>query len=219
MPQNFDLQKYIDFSKLYFQKCSGALCSFVREKTPIIQDFFKTHKEIILKLSFPIFLILVCFCTCTSSQRTISRNIDDLFEISDEIRGHYADRPGYWGLSTDFILANNIISNKFIHNGKILLSGGEAIFIGSGIDANAVMPGMSSFDIVLSKLNKAQCISYAEKNISPDNLVKLQRIQISNQTGDYSFEWGGSNYKLPISKYATKDICINDENTLIWTFN
>lgn len=211
-----DLKKYFLSAKnfvsvWYIELCKNSMSFWENISNKIIMK-----KEMILKLSFPLFLVLVVFYSCTSSQRRISQNITDIFKISDDIRFQYTDKPDYWRLSTQKILQEKLISEDYIRNGKIYLSGGEEILIGNGINADVVMPKMSSFDIVLPHLNQAQCISYAEGKISAENMVKLLRISIVNSSGSYSFEWGGK-YKLPVAKYASKDICSLSDNTVIWT--
>ena len=91
------------------------------------------------------------------------------------------------------------------------------VLIGNGEQAEVVMPSSQNFDIILKNLTKAQCVSYAEVPIKEEQLLKLEKFNIVNQQGTYSFEWGGDR-KLPIQKDATNDICLSGNNTLIWTF-
>ncbi|MCM1324559.1 MAG: hypothetical protein NC218_10585 [Acetobacter sp.] len=213
----FDYKKYFFRVRSYISLKFLAILKFMK---PRFQDFVQQatlHKEIIIKISVPLFIVILGFYSCTSTQRNISRNVSDIFQISDDIRAHYAGKPDYWGLSTNTILQEKFIASKFLQKNKILLSGGEEILIGSGVNADIIMPRMMTFDIVLSHLNKAQCIAYVENNISIENQVKLQRITIFNDKGTYAFTWGGADYSLPIKKYASKDLCSTSGNTVVWT--
>ncbi len=176
------------------------------------------NKETTIKAVLPILVVAVGFYACTASQKTINKNVNEIFLISDQIREHYANKPDYWGLSTETVLQNKFISPVFIQNGKIMLSGGKEIFIGNGQNADIVMPRSTSFDIILPKLTKAQCIAMAEAELASENEVKLTAVQIINAGGEYLFEWGGVR-RLPISKYASKDLCIDGDNTLIWSLH
>ncbi|MBP5697980.1 MAG: hypothetical protein J6W96_00440 [Alphaproteobacteria bacterium] len=177
---------------------------------------FTSYRITLVKVLIPLLIIVMGYYACSSSQRGIHQNMIDIFNISDEIRSYYANKPDYWGLDTHFVAANKIIPNKFIRQNRIILSSGAEIFIGNGERAEQVMPLSKSFDIILRQQTKAQCISYAETVLSKEQLLKINSIQIINMIGQYTFEWGGK-YQLPIKKYATKDICIDGANTLIWS--
>lgn len=181
-----------------------------------IKSFFHLHKTAITKFFIPFMIIACGYYACSASQKAILENISQIFAISDDIRAYYVDKPDYWGLDTASVIQNRIISKKFIHHGKIKLHNGMEIKIGSGEKAETVMPLTQTFDIVLSGLNKAQCISYAETPLQDENALKLYRLTIINKNGSYIFEWGGVR-SLPIEKYATKDLCADQENTLIWS--
>jgi len=179
-------------------------------------SFIKAHKQTSIKLAIPLIIIGLVYHACSATKRLIKHNLYEIFAISDEIRTYYADKPDYWGLCAEKIVKEHILPNKFLRDGKIILNSGTEIFIGNGASAEVVMPFSQTFDIILKNLNKAQCISYAEMPLSDDNLIKLYSIHIVNKAGEFVFEWGG-NKPLPISRYATKDLCTDDENTVIWS--
>ncbi len=212
-----DLKKHLLSMKDFI---SAQCTAFIQYTRPYLHDTAAKaveNKESIIKISVPLVLIWAALYSCSASQRLVAQNVSDIFDISDDIRFQYAGKPDYWGLSTQTVLQEKMISDSFIKDGKIHLAGGEEILIGNGANADVVMPRATSFDIVLPHLNKAQCISYAESKISKEDIVKLQRISISNSSGVYAFEWGSGKYQLPVKKYAGKDICTGSDNTLIWT--
>lgn len=211
-----DWQKYLLKLKLFIQTKYGALYQYVSPKISFLCKETLNNKEAIIKLSIPLLIIGLGLYACTASQRIVLKNISDIFEISDEIRDKYTGKPDYWGLSTQTAINDNFIPKKFIRKDKIVLSSGDEILIGEGLNADVIMPRSMSFDIVLKGLNKAQCIAHGEAPISHEDQVKLLSISVVNNLGAYSFEWGGT-YKLPINKYALKDICADADNILIWS--
>lgn len=212
-----DLQKYlVEIKALFSKKIQNAQQHFLPQLLTLFGKA-KENKEAIIKGIIPLGIISLGFYTCISSHNMVFSNISDIFTISDEIRNHYAEKPDYWGLSTQTAIQANYIPPKFIKDGKIIISSGNEIFIGDGAKADTIMPRATSFDIVLPQLNKAQCIAHAEAAISSENQVKLLSISIINSLGFYRFEWGNEKYKLPIAKFASKDVCSDFENTLIWS--
>lgn len=174
------------------------------------------HRDSIIKIGLPMLIIAMGYFSCTFSQRNIQQNIHDVFAISDDVRAFYADKPDYWGLNSEFVIKNKLLPSNFIKNQQIVLGRSTPILIGSGEHAETVMPMGQTFDIVLPNLTKAQCISYAEAPLNEQQYLKLNSISILNIKGTYAFEWGGQR-ALPIAKYATKDLCIDGKNTVIWS--
>lgn len=185
-------------------------------KTSTATVFMNNHREAVLKALIPAVIIVAGFYACSTSQEKIERNMKDIFELSKEIRSYYADKPDYWRLSTKYLIASNILSQRYIHGNKIILDGGLNVLVGSGEKAETVMPRVSTFDIVAPGLNKAQCISYAERILSKEELVVVEQITIVNSSGTYLFSWGGEN-PLPVKKYASKSFCADTGNTIIWS--
>lgn len=205
---SFILQKGVSILNWFSAQCSLLLS--------IARSTCIKYKQVVLKTLIPLFIVVAGYASCTISQRQIFKNIQDIFSISDEVRAFYTNKPDYWGLNSEFAIKNNIIPSNFIKDNKIILGNGLELLIGNGENADTVMPLSQSFDIVLPQLNKAQCISYAEAPLIQDNLLKLLSIRIVNTSGDYLFEWGGAK-TLPIQKYATKNMCADHKNTIIWT--
>lgn len=182
----------------------------------LVKTLFYHHKKIITKALIPVVIVGGGVYACTSQQRAILEDVSQIFSLSDEIRAYYADKPDYWGVDTDLLIKNKVLPKHYIHKNKLLLDSGRQILIGNGINAEPVMPLAQTFDIIMPDLNKAQCISYAEAPLDDEASLKLFSLQIINSSGAYLFEWGGS-FSLPIKKYATKDLCLDRENTLIWS--
>ena len=212
-------KKILEVFSLILQKGVAVLnwlnaeCSLL---VSVARSTYIKYKPTVLKILLPLIIITVGYASCTISQRQIIKNIQDIFAISDEVRTYYTNKPDYWGLNSDFAVKNNIVPGRFIKNDKIMLSNGLELLIGSGENADTVMPLSQSFDMVLPQLNKAQCISYAEAPLTEESLLKLLSIRIVNASGDYRFEWGGAK-TLPVKKYAAKNLCADHKNTVIWS--
>ena len=181
-----------------------------------INELLFVNKIKIIKISIPLLLVCIGVFAITSSKRIINRDINEIFQISDEIRGHYVGKYDYWMLSTNMIIKEKMISNNFITDNKIILSSGKEVFVGEGVDTTPVMPMHQSYDIVIKNLNKAECINFVEYSLSEDKLVSLQKISIYNKNGAIIYEWGGDN-SLPVKKYSSKDYCADTENNVIWS--
>jgi hypothetical protein len=188
---------------------------YLETKLRVFCDNLVSYKNLLIKITLPLFIIFCGFYFCTSSHRLVKKDINDVFLVSDSIRESYVSKPDYWGLSTKEALNQSIVPNTYIHKGHIVLSSGKEILIGNGIAPDVVMPRSQTFDIVIKNLTKGECMAYAEYNIPQEDIIKLQQIQIVNDTV-YTFEWGGGT-SLPVKRYATKDICKKQGNTLIWT--
>lgn len=176
--------------------------------------YSNADKENVIKVALPILIVVVGTYACSLSHNEAKKNVDEIFNIADSIRAHYVGKADYWGLSTSSIVKDNILDKKYILNNKIFVNNRE-IFIGSGLDANIVMPQSQTFDIVIKGLNKAQCIAYSEVELG-DNALSLDKISIINNLGFYSFEWGGKN-PLPIKDYISKEYCSDNDNSIIWS--
>ncbi len=208
-----DLKKYKNQLKaflLYAHKlCGNFLIKIKKEKDKYL--------NILLKISILLLIVLVGFASCSQNQKVISKNIASIFSISDDIRTYFSDKPSYWGLSTNYVLEKSIISQNYVSNGKIVLKNNKEISIGQGYQATPVTPNAKIFDIVLKGLNKAECISYLEAEISKTNLVKLYSISLINNNINLIFMWGNTNTPLPIKKYTGRSVCDADNNTIVWS--
>lgn len=179
-------------------------------------DFIVQNKNVIIKLSVPFLLITVLAYSCASSRRALSYNIDAIFQIAEHTRGYYADKPDYWKLSTDTLLKDNVVPLQYVKDENILLKNDIYILLGEGYEAAPVSPRSVTFDIVMPNLNKAQCLSYAEAQLTKSQLLVLDKITIHNANGDFVYTWGGEN-RLPVEKYSSKNFCSQRNNILIWS--
>lgn len=136
---------------------------------------------------------------------------DRIFEIANKVNNYYREKPNYWKLSTDTAATDNLI-------GDIKNKYPEYDFsIGQGITGEISMPSDVSFDIALKHLSKSACISLSEYKIPEEKRLPLVKIAILADGKTTEFSWGAEP-KLPVEKYAARNICSAKENTVVWTF-
>lgn len=202
-------------SKIKSKDYSSLLLRFnsIKEKSAY---YLAENRELLIKSLIPVVIIGIGFHACSNSQNRFSRNLENIFAISDEIRLHYSNKADYWGLNSEYVVSNSILPNKFVSNEKIILSDGKELLVGFGKDGNKVLPRASEFDLILKNLNSLECSSYLDTDVDESNLIKLTGIKVINSKGIFEFVWGDNTYSLPIEKGAGNSIC-GDDNIIIWT--
>ena len=204
--------------KEYFYNTKKVIRSYIEFIVKKLRSFnYNINSDFLLKAFIPFFIIGIGFYSCSFLHRSIRNNINDIFIISDDIRAHFSNKPDYWGLSSSYIIEKSIIDKKFINKDKIFLADGKEIIIGKGAEGNIVLPRTMSFDVVLKKLNKSQCISYLEAKLNNTHQVNLESITIINSNNRVVFSWGDKSNSLPVKSYTGKDICLDENNTIIWS--
>ena len=189
--------------------------SFIKAKFSTIEVCVNRNQ--INKVVTVIFIVLAGVSLCTFSKVGTNKSISDVFTITDSIRQHYIGKPTYAGLSTDYVISEKIVDNRFIRDGKVIIGKNINVLIGKGKNASPLMFFDNSFDIIAKDISKVDCISLVEANIQEENIVKLQKITVINAKGEFSFQWNDGQYSLPVKKYSAKDICNNGENVVIWS--
>lgn len=134
-----------------------------------------------------------------------------IFTIAEKVNNYYREKPNYWKLSTETAMEDDLI-------GDIKEAYSEYDFsIGQGINGEPGLPINASFDIALKHLSKSACISLSEKKIAEEKRLSLLKITIITPEKNTEFSWG-EDPKLPVEKYAARNICSPQENAIIWTF-
>lgn len=166
------------------------------------------YNGIIVVLLLLFALVALCYILLHDPYREIHNQI---FQTAENIRNYYRDRPGYWKLSTDSAINDNLV-------GQQLLGKEYKLKVGIGISGDMAMPADNTFDLVISDLNKSSCISLTEANVKQKQQLILQKITIISSKGTTEFTWGDKEHPLPVAKYATRNICQPTNNTVMWTF-
>ena len=132
------------------------------------------------------------------------------------IRSAFADKASYWGLSNNFIKSNNILTNYRYKDNQLVNVLGKPVLIGSGENAEVVMPGDKSFDVVYTDLSASECVKLSSYRLEQAETLGLLRITIIGRTTQV-FEWSENENRLPIAQHKAKQIC-SEHSKVIWTF-
>lgn len=134
-----------------------------------------------------------------------------IFEIAGKVNNYYREKPNYWKLSTDSAKEDNLIGDIKTKYAKYDFS------VGQGQNGEISMPSDVSFDIALKHLSKSACIALSEYQIPEEKRFSLIKITINADGKITEFSWGAEP-KLPVKKYAARNVCSAKENAVIWTF-
>ena len=137
---------------------------------------------------------------------------EQIFKTADNIRKYYADRPGYWKLSTQSAIDDRLITDE-------LKQKDFEVKIGEGDEGDMAMPSDADFDIALKNLNKSYCIGLVEFPVNKEQQLGLQKISIINAKGTTDFTWGDEQHPLPVAKYSARKVCEPSGNAVLWTFH
>lgn len=151
-----------------------------------------------------------------SPNKKIEQAALQVAEIARQIRQNYTSRVDYWGLNTQTVVTNNILTNLSYDGDKLVNALGKPVQIGSGENGDTVMPGERSFDIVYSGLSTGECIALAAYRFERSEELGLLQITIVSKDGRQSFSWGEEEHKLPVSRPEAKKICRNGSK-ILWT--
>ena len=157
-------------------------------------------------------LVVACFVLAYVLMHDPYKDLHErIFTIAGKVNTYYREKPNYWKLSTQTAEEDNLI-------GDIMEEYKNYDFaIGQGADGQVSMPSDTSFDIALKHLSKSACIALSEYSIPEEKRLSLLKITIDANGKITEFSWG-TEPKLPVKKYATRNVCSSKENTLIWTF-
>lgn len=208
--------QFLRYIKFYWNKISCLRNINMQFCIKRCMLFFQAYQRTIIKFSIPFLIIIILLYSCLSARRVVNHNLTTIFELANNIRLYYSNKPDYWGLSTNVLINNDVIPSQYVEHNVIRLENGVRILFGEGYSAEPVSPRALTFDIIMPNLNKAQCLSYAEALLSGQQLLVLDKLTIYNDLGTFPFTWGGEN-SLPIKKYSSKNYCMKGSNTIIWS--
>ncbi len=139
-----------------------------------------------------------------------------LAQVANNIRLFYQTKPGYWGLSTDSVIKNNLYASDMLQEGKLSNAFGKPVIIGQDIDGNIAMPGSRNFMITFPELSKKECTAMAAFKLNErENLTLLQMVILTDGQR-FDFTWGGKN-PLPVTKTEAAKFC-GSKNIVAWSF-
>ena len=151
---------------------------------------------------------------------TPNQNIEkvalEIEQIAMDIRQKYAHKIDYWGLNTQFVIDNKILTNLSYVDNEIKNALGKPVYIGRGQDGETIMPGERSFEVVYDNLSVGECIALASYEFKHPEEVGLLQITIVSKKGTQTFAWGEKDHKLPISRHKAQSFCTNYAK-ILWT--
>lgn len=157
----------------------------------------------------------VWFSAVRTNQKIID-TMDNLVQLTENIRRNYKNRPDYWGLSTDSVVQKQIAPAAMLQNGKLVCPVSSDVSVGSDETGSMVMPGMRSFYIAFKNLSKKDCVDLAVFPLSEKNKLGLLSVTIKSGDEETLFQWGGE-APLPITKEQAAKKCRN-KNIILWNF-
>ena len=161
-----------------------------------------------------VIILIIAMLTSGPSKRFVNA-INQMIDLSENIRSYYQNRPGYWGLNTNIVINNKIAPAGMIADGK-LSSQFDEVLVGFGIDGEIIMPGAKTFDIVYKGLNRIDCINMVGYKFKDEQYLGMVGIKVLNPEGETNFAWGTVN-NIPVSKSQANKIC-SKENIVMWSF-
>ncbi len=165
-----------------------------------------------------ILLLMILFSLCNKKEDIGTETaVKELQQFSQNIRNFYKNRPDYWGLNTQMVIDKQLYPLSMYKDGVLKSHYNTLVLVGNGINADVLMPGAKSFDIVYKYLNKRQCIEFVSYRFSQDFWLGISGVSIINDNKEVLFSWGIDN-ALPIKNETAKILCKNSNNTIIWHY-
>ncbi len=139
-----------------------------------------------------------------------------LAQMANNIRLFYQTKPGYWGLSTDSVIKNNLYAANMFKEGKLYNAFDKPVIVGQDTEGNIVMPGSRNFMVTFPELSKKECTAMAAFKLNERETLSLLQMVILTEGQRFDFTWGGAN-PLPVTKTEAAKFC-GDKNTVAWSF-
>lgn len=180
------------------------------------KNLVKFDQRIIIVTTFITAAIIIMLAWIIRPNPLIEQTANQLAQTANNIRLYYQTKPGYWGLSNEIVIRNNLEAGGMLQDGKLQNAFGKPVIIGQDTDGSVVMPGTRNFVITFPQLDKSECTAMAAFRLNErDSLSLLQMVIIENGQR-YEFNWGGNN-PLPITKNDAAKYC-GKANTVAWSF-
>ena len=165
-----------------------------------------------------VLLLIILFLICSKKEDIGTNNaVKELQQFSQNIRRFYQNRPDYWGLNTQTAIDKQLYPLSMYKEGVLKSYFNTPVLVGSGINADILMPGARNFDIIYKYLNKKQCVELASYNFEQNFWLGVSGVSIITENKETLFNWGKEN-PLPIKKSTAEDLCKNNGNSIIWHY-
>lgn len=183
------------------------------KQNPIFKQF---DQKIIIATTFITACLVALLAWVVKPSPEINKSAVQLAQTANNIRIFYQTKPGYWGLSTDNVIKNNLQANDMLKDGGLYNAFGKPVIVGQDADGNVVMPGSRNFVITFKDLNRKECISMAAFKLNERENLSLLQMVIIQENQQFDFTWGGER-PLPVTKTEAAKFCKNN-NAIAWSF-
>lgn len=180
------------------------------------KNLVKFDQRIMIVTTFITAAIIIMLAWIIRPNPQIEQTANQLAQTANNIRLYYQTKPGYWGLSNEIVIRNNLEANGMLIDGKLQNAFGKPVIIGQDTDGSVVMPGTRNFVITFPNLNKSECTTMAAFRLNERDSLSLLQMVIIKENQRYEFNWGGQN-PLPITKTEAAKYC-GRTNTVAWSF-
>ncbi len=195
--------------------------SKTKEIMHIAIEWIKKYKIILSSMVISAVVILCAIQLFNHNIETKKFNIagTQIADMAQNIINHYSTSPSYWGLSTSEVIAKKLYTYDMnIKNGKLIGYFGNNVEVGADSRGSVVMPTSKNFVIAYNSLNKKQCIGLGSHKFNKNFWLKVNKITIKNDNINQDFLWGHKDYELPINGRKLKDLCQDNNNSVIMHF-
>lgn len=142
-----------------------------------------------------------------------------IYQLSQNIRRTYQIRPDFWGLSTQSVIKQKIYpSDMLIDSNNLIGYFGNKVVVGSDINGTPVMPTSKQFIIAYKDLTKPQCVGLVSNKFTQEFWLGVGRVSLINNQKVYDFSWSDTENILPISKSKAKELCLDNNNNIVFHF-
>ena len=102
------------------------------------------------------------------NQRVIGA-MDNLAQLTENIRRNYKNRPDYWGLSTENVIQKQIAPSAMLRDGRLTSPVAAEISVGGDEKRQYGHAGHAQFYIAFKNLSKKDCVDMAVYPLSEKN--------------------------------------------------
>ena len=184
-------------------------------------DFVNKYKVIIISMLFSAVIIIggVKFFADKEEVKIYKNAASQIIDLSQKIMDYYRTSPSYWGLSTEVVINKKLyVHDMKVSEGILLNILGKPTEVGSDEHGNAVMPTAKNFVIAFTKLNKKQCIGIGSQKFNKRFWLMVNKIIVKGYRNSQEFKWGDKDYGLPANKRKLRNLCTDDNNSVIIHF-
>jgi len=162
---------------------------------------------------------LLMFACCGQSGANVKNMEQQIIALAQNIRKYYSVKADFWGLCTAEVLQQKLYPSDMIsENDRLVGAMGKNVVVGMNEEGAVVMPSIRQFVIAVAGLNSDECLALADSKFDEKFWLGVTAVAIKNSVSAQKFEWGNSNFALPLSKKTAKTLCSDKDNVIVYYF-